>query len=379
VAGIYIHIPFCKQACNYCNFHFSTSLKQKNSLLIALLKEIEQRKNYLKGEYIETLYLGGGTPSLFSIDELKQVFDKIYETFYCSELKEITLEANPDDLSLPYLKELKGLPVNRLSIGIQSFNNKDLLWMNRSHNAKEALSCIKNSQSVGFTNLNIDLIYGLPKTLSNSFQQNLETFMELDIPHLSAYCLTVEPKTALAHQIKNKISPPINENEAATEMQYLMSFLNMNNYEQYEISNFAKAKQYALHNTNYWKQVNYLGIGPSAHSFNGHSRQWNIANNALYIKNLKLKNDHYYTEELLSRENRFNEYVMTALRTQWGINLEYIEEHFDGTYITHLLSHLKKSNYTKDVHYTIAQNSIILLKKGKLLADGFAANLFLTN
>jgi len=379
VAGIYIHIPFCKQACHYCNFHFSTSLKHKKSLLIALLKEIELRKSYLNGEYIETLYIGGGTPSLLNIEELKQIFDKIYKTFNCRELKEITLEANPDDLSLLYLKELKRLPVNRLSIGIQSFNNEDLLWMNRSHNAKEALSCVENSQSVGFTNLNIDLIYGLPKTLSNSFQQNLETFVELDIPHLSAYCLTVEPKTALAHQIKNNISPPINEHEAADEMLYLMNYIKAQGYEQYEISNFAKANQYALHNTNYWKQVNYIGIGPSAHSFNGHSRQWNIANNALYIKALQSPDSHFYTEEQLSRENRFNEYIMTSLRTQWGINLEYIEETFDGTYISHLLSHLKNSSYVKDVHYVIKQNCIILLEKGKLLADGFAADLFLTS
>lgn len=378
MAGIYIHIPFCKQACHYCNFHFSTSLKHKKSLLIALLNEIELRKNYLNGEYIETLYIGGGTPSLLSIEELKQVFDKIYATFNCTQLNEITLEANPDDLSLSYLKQLKDLPVNRLSIGIQSFNNVDLLWMNRSHNAQEALSCIQNSQSAGFTNLNIDLIYGLPKTLSNSFQKNLETFLELNIPHLSAYCLTVEPKTALAHQIKNSISAPINENEAATEMEYLMDYLRAHGFEQYEISNFAKEKRYALHNTNYWKQVNYLGIGPSAHSFNGLSRQWNVANNALYIKNLQAKNNLFYTEEKLSRENRFNEYVMTSLRTQWGISLTYIEEYFDGTYISHLINQLKNSWYIKDVHYTIKQNHIILLEKGKLIADGFAANLFLT-
>jgi len=344
-----------------------------------LFKEIDLRKNYLNGEYIETVYLGGGTPSLLSIDELKQLFDKIYQTFNCSALKEVTLEANPDDLNLSYLKQLKQLPINRLSIGIQSFNNTDLQWMNRSHNAEEAMACIQNSQSVGFTNLNIDLIYGLPKNLSNSFQQNLETFVALNIPHLSAYCLTVEPKTALAHQIKTKKSPPVNENEAASEMQYLMQYLKAQAYEQYEISNFAKTKQYALHNTNYWKQVNYLGIGPSAHSFNGHSRQWNIANNTLYIKNLQLQNEPFFTQEKLSRKNRFNEYVMTALRTQWGINLAYIEEHFDGTYITHLLTQLKNTQYKKEVHFTIKQHQIILLEKGKLLADGFAADLFLTN
>jgi len=378
MAGIYVHIPFCKQACHYCNFHFSTSLKLKKSFLIALFKEIELRKNYLNDALIETLYFGGGTPSLLSIDELKEVFDKIYQTFDCSQLKEITLEANPDDLSGGYLQQLKQLPVNRLSIGIQSFNNNDLLWMNRSHNAEEALRSIKNSQLAGFTNLNIDLIYGLPKTISNSFQQNLQTFINLDIPHLSAYCLTVEPKTALFHQIKNKTSPPINESKAANEMQHLMDFLTAHDFEQYEISNFAKTKRYALHNTNYWKQVAYIGLGPSAHSYNGHSRQWNVENNSLYIRALHA-NDQFYTEEKLHHENRFNEYIMTALRTQWGINLAYIEEHFAGTYISHLLNQLNQSNYIKNEHYKIEDSQIILLKKGKLLADGFASDLFIIN
>ncbi len=343
-----------------------------------MFKEIELRKNYLMGAAIETIYLGGGTPSLFSIDELKLLFEKLFDTFDCSLIKEITVEANPDDLQPDYINQLKQLPVNRLSIGIQSFNDLDLQWMNRSHNANEALTCIQNCQSAGFTNLNIDLIYGLPNTISDSFKQNLQTFIDLAIPHLSAYCLMVEPKTALAHQIKNKTSPPMSEAEAGEEMLHLINFLNKHHFEQYEISNFAKEKQYALHNTNYWKQVPYIGLGPSAHSFNGLSRQWNIANNASYIKALK-ENSNFYTEEILTRENRFNEYLMTALRTKWGVDLEYIEEHFDGTYITHLLNLLQKSHYINGLHYTIEQNRIVLLNKGKLLADGFASNLFLVS
>jgi len=378
VAGIYIHIPFCKQACHYCNFHFSTSLKLQKSFLIALLKEIELRKNYLGDKPVETIYLGGGTPTLLSVDELKQVFEKLHQVFDLSKVKEITLEANPDDLQLSYIKQLKQLPINRLSIGIQSFNDVDLKWMNRSHNAKEAMECVKNCQMIGFNNLNIDLIYGLPKSISTSFKQNLQTFSELNINHLSAYCLTVEPKTALAHQIKQNKCTPLDESQAAEEMSYLIQYLKKHDFEQYEISNFAKAKQYAIHNTNYWNQVDYLGLGPSAHSFNGISRQWNMANNALYIKAIQ-ETTSFYTEEILTRENRFNEYLMTALRTQWGIDLEYIEELFDGECITHIFNNLNRSNYEKNVHYSIDDNRIVLLNKGKLLADGFAANLFLAS
>jgi len=376
MAGIYIHIPFCKKACHYCNFHFSTSLKLKKNLLIALLKEIELQKNYLRQKSVETIYFGGGTPSLLNIDEFKRIFDKLDQTFNLSNVKEITLEANPDDLNINYLTQLKQLPINRLSIGIQSFNDEDLQWMNRSHTANEALACIKNSQSIGFTNLNIDLIYGIPKNVSNSFKQNLDTFLSLNIPHLSAYCLTVEAKTVLSHQINKGESAAVDEHQASIEMLYLMQYLKQQGFEQYEISNFAKNEQYAQHNTNYWKQISYLGLGPSAHSFDGLNRQWNVSNNAMYLKYIN-NNDVFFKKETLSNQNRFNEYIMTALRTQWGIDLNYLEEAFDGNYIQHLFECLNTGKYQKEVHYTIKKDHIILLKKGKLMADGIAAEFFL--
>lgn len=382
MAGIYIHIPFCKKACHYCNFHFSTSLKLKNDFLAALFQEIKLRKNYLGNEPISTLYLGGGSPSLLNITDLKQLLEQLNKSFDLQDIKEFTIEANPDDLSVDYLNDLKQLnspAVSRLSIGIQSFNDKDLLWMNRTHNANEAIACLKNSKSAGFNNLNIDLIYGIPSTISNSFKQNVDAFLEFDIPHLSAYCLTVEANTPLAHQIKNKLSAPVNEAQASQEMAYLINHLKKNSYEQYEISNFAKAQQYALHNTNYWQNKKYLGLGPSAHSFNGFKRQWNVANNALYIKKLAvdIEGVDFFTEEVLSRENRFNEYIMTALRTKWGVDLNYIEENFDGTFIVHLLKTLQTTSYKKGIHYSLIEENLCLLDEGKLMADGIASSLFL--
>jgi len=356
MAGIYIHIPFCKKACHYCNFHFSTSLKLKNDFLLALFQEIKLRKNYLENEPISTLYLGGGSPSLLNINDLKQLLEQLNKAFDLSDTKEFTIEANPDDLSMDYLNDLKQLKspaITRLSIGIQSFNDKDLLWMNRTHNANEATTCIKNSKSIGFNNLNIDLIYGIPLAVSNSFKQNVDAFLEFD-----------------------KQSANIDEAQASQEMAYLINYLKKNSYEQYEISNFAKEQQYALHNTNYWQNKTYLGFGPSAHSFNGFKRQWNVANNPLYIKKLAEGVD-FFTEETLSRENRFNEYIMTALRTKWGVDLNYIEENFDGTYINHIIKILQTTIYEKDKHYSLTKESLFLLDEGKLMADGIASSLFL--
>jgi len=379
MAGIYIHIPFCKQACTYCNFHFSTSLKLKNDFLNALFQEIKFVQSYLNEQTIETIYIGGGTPTTLSIENIELILENLLNTFNCTNIKEFTIEANPDDLSPSYLKELKtikNLPVNRLSIGTQSFNNKDLEWMNRAHNATEAVNSIKNAQQKGFQNLNIDLIYGIPEQISDSFKQNLNSFLELEVPHLSAYCLTVEPKTPLAHQIKNKKTPAVNNAKAAEEMQYLMNTLTQNNFEQYEVSNFATNQQYALHNTNYWLNKPYIGLGPSAHSYNGHSRKWNMSNTPLYIKNV-MKGDDYFTTETLTKKDKYNEYIMTGLRTKWGINLKYIEEHFGNFHKQYLLEHLSKTNYSKNEYYTQQNEEIRLLQKGLLVADAFSANLFM--
>ena len=379
MAGIYIHIPFCKQACTYCNFHFSTSLKLKNDFLNALFQEIKLAQSYLNQPTIETIYIGGGTPSTLSIGNIELILEHLLTTFNCNNIKEFTIEANPDDLSPSYLKQLKtikNLPLNRLSIGTQSFNNNDLQWMNRAHNANEALNSIKNAQQMGFYNLNIDLIYGIPKQISDSFKQNLETFLKLQAPHLSAYCLTVEAKTPLAHQIKNKKTPNVSNTQAAEEMQYLINTLKQNNFEQYEVSNFANNRQYALHNTNYWLNKPYIGLGPSAHSYNGQNRQWNISNTPLYIKNITQKND-YFTTETLSQKDKYNEYIMTRLRTKWGVNLNYVKQHFGNTYAQHFLSNLTASNYIPNQHYQSKNNTISLMQNGLLMADAFAANLFM--
>lgn len=379
MAGIYLHIPFCKQACTYCNFHFSTSLKLKNDFLDALFQEINLAQNYLNHPTIETLYFGGGTPSVLSIDNIELILEHLLKTFNFNNIKEFTIEANPDDLSPSYLKQLKNiknLPVNRLSVGTQSFDNKDLKWMNRAHNASEALNSIKNAQQAGFYNLNIDLIYGIPKKISESFEQNLATFLELKIPHLSAYCLTVEAKTPLAHQIKNNKTPNVNSSQAAEEMRYLINTLQQNNYEQYEVSNFATNKQYALHNTNYWLNKPYIGLGPSAHSYNCQGRRWNISNTQLYIKNI-MQEEKYFTTETLSKNDKYNEYIMTGFRTKWGINLQYIEKHFGNFYKKHLLETLTKSNYKINEHYSQQNSALKLLPKGLLKADAFASNLFI--
>ncbi|HHM20934.1 MAG TPA: radical SAM family heme chaperone HemW, partial [Bacteroidetes bacterium] len=321
MSGIYIHIPFCKQACHYCNFHFSTSLKYKADMVRALLKELDLRKDYLGAEPLETIYFGGGTPSLLDQRELDLFFDKLASNFPVSDfqLLEITLEANPDDLNPKKIMELKNTPVNRLSIGVQSFFEKDLQFMNRAHHAGEAEACIKNAQNAGFENLTIDLIYGSPTTPDQNWEKNIEKAVYLNIPHISCYCLTVEPKTALAHFIKKrKVSPP-DEEQAARQFDILINKLNKENYAHYEISNFAKKGFYSKHNTNYWKGKKYLGIGPSAHSFDSRSRQWNVAHNIKYMQALN-QNRPDIGIEILTPQQQYNEYVMTSLRTMWGIN-----------------------------------------------------------
>jgi oxygen-independent coproporphyrinogen-3 oxidase len=373
MAGIYIHIPFCKQACHYCNFHFSTSLKYKSDMIAAILKEIDLQKDYLGGEKIETIYFGGGTPSLLSKEDLDLIFDKIYSTHSVSGMPEITLEANPDDLTLDKLKELKETSINRLSIGIQSFSEEDLKFMNRAHNAMEAENCLKFAQDLGFENLTIDLIYGSPTTSDIQWSKNLETVFQYQIPHISCYCLTVEPTTALAHFVKVGKAKPVDENQAARQFEMLIQSMSLNEYEHYEISNFAKKGWYSKHNSSYWKGAKYLGLGPSAHSFDGSSRQWNVANNAHYIKalNNKVLN---FEKEIISPETRYNEYVMTSLRTSWGCDskeLLKIGEKYERFFLKNVSQYIE----TKLVEEK-GNQVYILTKKGKLLADNIAMELF---
>ena len=375
MAGIYIHIPFCKQACHYCDFHFSTSIQYKGDLLSALVKEIKLQKDYLSNENIETIYFGGGTPSLLSGDEVSVLVEEIQKNFKVITNPEITLEANPDDLNLQKLKEFRNTEINRFSIGVQSFFDEDLKWMNRAHESLEADNAIKRAQDFGFENLSIDLIYGFSLLTNEKWRINIEKAVEFQIPHISSYSLTVEPKTALAKFIKNGKEKNVDDAQSAIQFQILMETLENNGFEHYEISNFAKPNQYAKHNTNYWKGISYLGIGPSAHSFNRESRQWNVANNAKYLADLNL-NKIPFEKEFLSKNDKFNEYLMTSLRTMWGLDLDKISADFGTDYKNYVLNNSQE--FLEKEQLIINKQNIKLSAAGKLFADAIAAELFIT-
>ena len=364
MAGIYIHIPFCKQACHYCNFHFATSLHYKNDFVAALLKEITFQKGYLDNELVETIYLGGGTPSLLSIDELALIITKINSSFNVQAGTEITLEANPDDITEEKLLEWKQTGINRLSIGIQSFFEEDLKWMNRAHNAQQAIDSLQLAVK-HFDNITIDLIYGTPQLTNEKWKQNVDTAISLNIPHLSCYALTVEPKTPLDKMIKQRKSDDINPDNQSEQFLLLIQWLEEAGYEHYEISNFAKPDMRSRHNSSYWQGKKYLGLGPSAHSFNGAERQWNIANNNIYIESINNGKTPFEKEELTATQ-KLNEYVMTSLRTIEGLNLAITGNH--------LLEKSKK--FIDSGLMKLKNNSLVLTREGKLLADGIAAELF---
>lgn len=371
----YFHIPFCKQACHYCDFHFSTSLKYKEELLDAMLKEIELRASYLEDKKVESLYFGGGTPSILEAKEIDKLIGQVAKYFEISSGAEITLEANPDDLDKKKVQDLRNTEINRFSIGIQSFYEEDLKWMNRAHSSEEARSSIMRVQDAGFENITCDLIYGFPLLTNTKWKGNMQQLIDLDVPHISSYSMTVEKKTALAHMINKGSTPALNEEQSAEQMLMLVDTLTSSGYEHYEISNFAKPDRYARHNSNYWKGNSYLGIGPSAHSFNGTSRSWNIANNALYIKGILAKELPLETEQL-SKNDRFNEYVLTSLRTKWGIDKKYVEHEFGSDFLNSLLKNIEEYVYNKDVNIS-DQGIITLTPTGKLLADQIASELFI--
>jgi len=375
MSGIYIHIPFCKKACHYCDFHFSTSLKYADEMVEAICKEIKMKKDRISGQ-VGSIYFGGGTPSILSQSALQKIFDAINQTFSVDANAEITIETNPDDLTAQKLKELKQLPVNRFSVGIQSFFSEDLIWMNRAHNAEEAEDCIKRSQDAGFENLTLDLIYGYPLLTDAKWLSNISKTIDLQVPHISAYALTVEPRTALAHAIKNKKQTPVNDNQSAAQFVILMDKLVEVGFEHYEISNFAKPGCYAVHNTNYWKGVNYIGIGPSAHGFDGQNRFMNPANNSLYIENLVSNKLPEIVEEL-SLNDRFNEYMMTSLRTMWGTDLHKIKIDFGKDFLEETQHNLRGF---EDKDWLVTDgNNIKLSQNGKLFADHIASELFIIN
>ncbi|WP_160712403.1 radical SAM family heme chaperone HemW [Chitinophaga solisilvae] len=374
MAGIYLHIPFCKQACYYCNFHFSTSLRQKDELVAALLKEIVLQKDYLSGETVQTIYFGGGTPSLLTVAELQQLLAALRSTFPVAADAEITLEANPDDLDSGRLESLRDAGINRLSIGIQSFHEADLRWMNRAHNSEQALRCITDAQKVGFRNITIDLIYGGPTLTDEGWQENVAQTIALGIPHISCYALTVEPGTALDHFISKKKMEPTDPDKAARHFELLMQWLEAAGFEHYEISNFGKPGWHSRHNSSYWQGQQYLGLGPSAHSFNGHSRQWNIANNAQYIRSLaagKVPSE----LETLTTAMQFNEYIMTSLRTAAGCNLEWVAEKFSAPQSSQLLA--SSQPFISKGWMEQKGETLRLTKAGRLFADGIAADLFI--
>lgn len=375
MAGIYLHIPFCKQACNYCNFHFSTSLRLKDDMIDAIIKEMGLHKSYLEGQTLETVYFGGGTPSLLSADELMRIWSALEEHFPNQDLKEITLEANPDNLTPEYIKALISTPINRLSIGIQSFHDKDLQYMNRAHNAREADYAVKAAQDKGFENISIDLIYGTPTMSDKEWTENIEKALVLGVPHISSYALTVEPKTALAHAIEKGKSKEPDNAQTAAQFEQLMENLKQAGYDHYEISNFALPGKHALHNTNYWRGKHYLGLGPSAHSFNTYSRQWNVANNPQYISSILKDGKVPYEVEQLSFEDRFNEYIMTSLRTMWGADLSHIHHQFGDDVMDDFADQIK--DYEQKGLMLVSKEKLVLTSKGKLFADKIASELFL--
>jgi len=372
MAGIYLHIPFCKQACHYCDFHFSTSLKYKDELLQALIKEISLQKNYLQGELIETIYFGGGTPSILDESELSYLIEAIHNNHTVATHAEITLEANPDDLDKAKVKALRQTAINRFSIGIQSFFDDDLEWMNRVHRGSDAETSVKRAQDAGFENITIDLIYGYPLLTEQKWKHNMAKAFELDVPHVSAYSMTVEPRTALASFISKKVYPPLNDKQSARQFEQLTDAMATHGFEHYEISNFCKPGHYSRHNANYWRGVKYLGIGPSAHAYNGTTRQWNVANNAKYIQSIQRGNIPAEVE-VLTQENRLNEYIMTSLRTMWGLDLSKLNAIAPGA-----ANVLLKAAYSFFDRGWITQkeNIIYLTQTGKLYADAIASDLF---
>jgi len=375
MAGIYLHIPFCRQACHYCDFHFSTSHKNKGEFVASLLKEIELRRDYLQGEKIETIYFGGGTPSLLSTDEIARIIDRLQEHHDLSEVKEITLEANPDDLTATYLRKLRHTPVNRLSIGIQSFRDEDLKLMNRAHDSRQALRCVPEAADIGFENITIDLIYGIPGLTMSDWKRNLETAHQLPVNHLSSYCLTVEPKTALAFQVKKGTIPAVDDDAAADQFDYLIEYTEAAGMPWYEVSNFAKPGFESKHNSSYWTGARYLGLGPSAHSFNGKNRSWNVKSNAGYIQQIN-ENRLPSEEETLTSEERFNEVVLTSLRTRKGLTLSDIRKYANENTLKLIL---EKCRQKSDLGLLIINDeNIVLTRKGLLFADAIASEFFIT-
>ncbi|MCU0437870.1 MAG: radical SAM family heme chaperone HemW [Raineya sp.] len=375
MSALYIHIPFCKQACFYCDFHFSTNTSLKSELVVAICQEIHFQKDYLKEKHLNSIYFGGGTPSLLSPKELEQIFEAIARHYTWNQDTEITLEANPDDLNITNIQNFKQLGVNRLSIGIQSFNENHLQFLHRVHNSQEAENCVYIAQNQGISNISIDLIYAIPADNHQIWEKDLVKAIELGVSHISAYSLTIEPKTVFGSRSQKGLMPPIDDGFAAEQFQILMDTLQSHHFEHYEISNFAKNGEYSRHNSNYWKDGEYLGIGPSAHSYNHISRQYNISNNSKYIESIG--NQIIPCDiETLSWQDRLNDYLLTGLRTQWGCTWERIYQ-IDTQQI---FKNSQQNTFEKYVSQGLLENNLYgfkLTTKGKFFADQIASDLFL--
>ena len=375
MAGIYIHIPFCKQACHYCDFHFSTSLKKKDEMILALANEIKLRKSEFENEIVETIYFGGGTPSILQTSDINFLIETVYDNYSIIENPEITLEANPDDLTEDRIIELLNTKINRLSIGIQSFFEDDLKLMNRAHNAEEAKKCLEIATQY-FGNISLDLIYGIPGMTNEIWKKNIEIALSFGINHISSYALTVEPKTALHKLIQTGAIETPNDEVAQEHFSILVELLEANDFIHYELSNFGKENYFSKNNSSYWLGKKYIGIGPSAHSYNGISRSWNVSNNSLYIKAIQ-ENQLPNEEETLTITDRYNEYIMTGLRTIWGVSLDKIETEFGVIYHDYLMKQVQK--FLNDDLVFIEDNVLKPTKKGKFLTDGIASDLFMLN
>jgi len=376
MAGLYLHIPFCKQACHYCDFHFSTNHEKKEEIIRAFVHEMELQKGYLNGEPLDTIYFGGGTPSLLSREELSLLMASIRNYFPFASSPEITLEANPDDLSMDTLLSLKELGINRLSIGIQSFDDEVLQFLNRAHNAKAAQTCVELARKAGFENISIDLIYAIPVQDDDAWARNIERALALNPNHISSYSLTIEEKTAFGRWAASGKLKVKDDEFAAAQLIMLVDKLEAKGFEQYEVSNFATHGFQSQHNSSYWKQQKYLGIGPSAHSYNGTSRQFNISNNHFYLKSLE-KNSIPATVEVLTKAERINDYLLTTLRTSWGASLVALKENFNFNLMdlhTSYVHSLQENGLAK-----IENETLILTKAGKLFADKIASDLFVVN
>jgi oxygen-independent coproporphyrinogen-3 oxidase len=366
MAGIYIHIPFCKKLCSYCDFYKIISPGDYSPIIDAILEEATLRKDYLSDETISTIYIGGGTPSVLSINELGRILDRIKDLFTVEKNCEITIELNPDDLDASYIKGLKKLSINRVSLGVQSWKDENLKLLNRRHNSADAEKALNELISSGFDNVTVDLIYGLPGMSLSDWAANLEKTFSFPIKHLSAYHLTIEQGTVFGKMKEKGLLSEIEEEESANQFNLLIEKANEAGFIHYEISNFGKEGYFSLHNTNYWRQINYLGLGPSAHSFNNYSRQWNVKNVNSYIKAIK-GNKPFFEGEELGFRTRFNEYIMTSLRTMWGIDLDFIESNFEKEgydYVLNMAGKFRNYGLMKQEH-----KNLILTNQGKLISD----------